>query len=142
MAASHRKRKREQSIDPGDPPYEHQHARIELDSHADTCAFGSACLVLQETGRTVAVEGFGEAMGLLDDVPIVTAAVAYDCPTTACTYVLIYHESLYILDMTTHLVNPMQMRGQGITVNDVPLQLMSSEERQPQCHSISFDDPP
>ena len=142
MAASHRKRKRAQSLDPGDPPYEHQHARIELDSHADTCAFGSACLVLQETGRTVAVEGFGEAMGLLDDVPIVTAAIAYDCPTTARTYVLIYHESLYIPDMTTHLVNPMQMRQQGITVNDIPLQLMSLEERQPQCHSISFDDPP
>ena len=61
---------------------------MELDSHADTCAFGSACLILQETGRTVTVEGFGEDLALLDDVPIVTAAVAYDCPTTGHTYVL------------------------------------------------------
>ena len=80
LGATHRKRKRRQALDPGDPPYQHQHARMELDSHADTCALGDACMILQETGRTVSVGGFGKAVGTLDGVSVVTAAVAYDCP--------------------------------------------------------------
>ena len=51
---------------------------MDLDTHADTCALGSACLILQDTGNTVSVGGFGETIGSMDDVPIVTAAVAYD----------------------------------------------------------------
>ena len=88
LASAKRKRKRKQSLDPGDPPYQHQHARMELDSHADTCAIGDACLVLQDTGRTVTVEGYMESAGSSNEVPVVTAAVAYDCPTTFNTYIL------------------------------------------------------
>ena len=96
MAAS-RKRKRKQSLDPGDPPYssyEHEHARMELDSHADTCALGKTCLVLGDTGRTVDVGGFGESIGSVEDVSFVHAAVACDCPATFKTFVLICHEAL------------------------------------------------
>ena len=140
-AVTRRKNKRKQSLDPGDPPYQGdpflgQHCRLELDSHADTSAFGSTCLVLQETGRTVNVEGFGEVLGQLTNVPIVTCAVAYDCPATYTTYILIFHESLHIPSMTTHLVNTWQMRAQGIVVNDVPLQHLPPEERHQQCHSL------
>ena len=49
---------------------------------------GKGCVILQDTGRTVTVEGFGDTIGSLNDVPIVTAAVAYDCPSTYKTYVL------------------------------------------------------
>ena len=84
---THRTRKRQQSLDPGDPPYQHQYARMDLDTHANTCALGSACLILQDTGNTVSVGGFGETIGSMDDVPIVTAAVAYDCPVSFTTYV-------------------------------------------------------
>ena len=140
-AIGQKRKKRKHSLDPGDPPYQgdpygHQHCRLELDSHADTSAFGGTCLVLQETGRTVNVEGFGEALGQLSDVPIVTVAVAYDCPVTFKTFILIFHESLYIPSMTTHLVNTWQMRQQGITVNDVPLQQLPPEARRLDCHSI------
>ena len=71
-----KKRKRKQSLDPGDPPYaqyEHDHARMELDSHADTTALGDCCLVLQKTGRTVGVVGFGDSLGKLSGVPVVNA---------------------------------------------------------------------
>ena len=109
---------------------------MELDSHADTTALGSVCHVLQETGRTVTVEGFGESIGSLDDVPIVTAAVAYDCPTTFRTFILVFHECLHIPEMENHLVNPFQMRMEGVTVNDVPLQLIPLEQRTKEDHSV------
>ena len=138
MCAS-KKRKRESSLDPGDttaPKYEHEYARLELDSHADTCAFGKTCLVLAATGRTVDVGGFQESIGSVRDVRIVHAAVAYDCPTSFKTFLLIYHEILYIPDMDDHLGNPCQMRDQGIVVNDIPLQHMPVEERAHHSHSI------
>ncbi len=137
MCAS-QKKKRKRSLDPGEtiyPKYEHEHARVELDSHADTCAFGKVCLVLAETGRTVDVGGFEDSLSVMD-VKIVHAAVAYDCPTTFKTYLLIYHEVLYIPKMDGHLGNPCQMRDQGIVVNDVPLQQMPVEERVHTSHSI------
>jgi len=115
---------------------------MELDSHADTTALGDTCLVLQDTGRTVNVEGFGESIGTLEDVPIVTAAVAYDCPATFTTYVLIFHESLHIPDMETDLINPYQLRDQGIIVNDVALQHLPPSQRQMKSHSILSEDPP
>ncbi len=95
---------------PSQPVYEHHYARLELDSHADTCAFGKTCLVLGDTGRTVDVGGFKESVGV-KDVKIAHAAVAYDCPITFKTYLLIFHEVLYIPDMEDHLGNPCQMRS-------------------------------
>ena len=115
---------------------------MELDTHADTCALGGVSRVLQDTGRVVSVEGFGEAVGQLSDVNIVTAAVAYDCPRTFHTYLLIFNEALYVAEMQTHLLNPAQMRAQGIIVNDVPLQHLPQEQRTLQSHSIISEDPP
>ena len=115
---------------------------MELDSHADTCAIGDACLVLQDTGRTVTVEGYMESAGSSNDVPVVTAAVAYDCPTTFNTYVLIFHEALRVYGMSTHLINHFQLREQGIIVNDTPLQHLPDGDRLPESHSITSEDPP
>ena len=133
-----RKRKRKQSLDPGDPPYaqyEHQHFRMELDSHADTCAVGKGCLILGDTGRTMTVGGFEDGMQI-DDVPVVHAAVAYDCPRTFKKFILIFHEALYFPDMEMHLLNPFQMRNQVIVVNELPLQQLSPGERNQFSHSI------
>ena len=116
--------------------------RVELDSHADTCAFGHCCLVLKETGKTISVEGFNKKMGSIPDVKICTVAVAYDCPTTGKTYLLLFHEALYIPALTVHLLNPTQMRMQGIEVNDVPLMSLPEEERTQLKHSIVSHDPP
>ena len=76
--STRRKRKRKQSLDPGDPPYEHEHTRMELDSHADTCALGKGCLILGDTGKTIDVGGYTKKLGAMKDIPIVHAAVAYD----------------------------------------------------------------
>ena len=78
---------------------EYEHARVELDSHADTCAFGDCCLVLKDTGKVISVEGFNRKLGSIPDVSICTVAVAYDCPKTGKTYILLFHEALYIASL-------------------------------------------
>ena len=98
--------------------------------------------MLQDTGKRVAVEGFGNAVQQVEGIPIVTAAMAYDCPTTHHTYILIFHEALLIGGMKTHLLNPNQMRHQGIVVNDVPLQHLPLAERDLHCHSVICHEPP
>ena len=44
---------------------------MELDSHADTCAFGSHCLVVNDTGTQVSVDGFTSAVGSVSKVKVV-----------------------------------------------------------------------
>ena len=114
----------------------HEHARVELDSHADTCAFGACCLVLKDTGKVISVEGFNGKLGSIPDVPICTVAVAYDCPKTGKTYILLFHEALYIASLKIHLLNPAQLRNQGIEVNEVPLMSLPEEERTEALHCL------
>ena len=80
----------------------HRHSRLELDSHADTCAFGIGCLVVFDTGKLVSVGGFDQTLGSKQGAAIATIAVAYDCPITFQTYILFFHEALYIPTMETH----------------------------------------
>lgn len=117
------------------------HTQAELDSHADTCSFGKGAYVVAETGETVAVSGFIDTIGKVSEVPVVTAAVAYDDPTTYMTYVLFFHQSLYFEDMKRHLLCPAQMRSNQITVNDIPLLYLAAEDRTPDSHSIVTEPP-
>ena len=85
------------------------HSRAELDIHADTCCFGSNATIVEETGHTVTVSPFTENLGELSDIKICTLAVAYDCPDTLCTYILLFSQSLYIPTLAHHLICPNQL---------------------------------
>ena len=121
--------------------YQHQHARAELDSHADTCAFGSACRIVYDTGDYVSVEPFEQSLGAVTKVPIVTAAVAYDNPIDHEIYILIFPQSLYIPTMDTHLLSPFQIRHAGVEIKDIPLQQLQSKDRTTVDHAIHIADP-
>jgi hypothetical protein len=66
----------------------------ELDSHADTCVAGANCIVLQETSQLVDVTAFSEQLDTVRNVPIVTAATAYDDPSTGVLYILILGQAI------------------------------------------------
>ena len=110
--------------------------RTEVDSHADTCAFGLHAYLVQDTGCFVNVDGFVSSLGSVKRVPICTMAVAYDCPYTLTTYILFFHQALYIKNMTTNLLSPFQLRAFGVTVNDTPLQHLDSASKSTLDHSI------
>ena len=95
--------------------------RAELDSNADTCTFGKGAFVVHDTGQTVSVDPFLNSLGSLSSVRIITAAVAYDDPNTYQTYILFFHQSLYIPKLKHHLLCSNQMRTHGVTINDTLL---------------------
>ena len=107
-----------------------------MDSHADTCSFGPSCLVVHDTEQRISVDPFEKTLGSINDVPIVTAAIAYDCSITYNTYILFFHQSLYFEKLENHLICPNQLRHNNITVNDIPLIHIPFDERSPQHHSI------
>jgi hypothetical protein len=108
----------------------------ELDSHADTCCFGPGAHIIHDTNKTISVSGFHEALGTVNNVPIVTTAVAYDCLITDQTFVLFFHHSLFFDSMDKHLICPAQLRSNGVAVNDVALLHLPYNERSPEAHSI------
>ena len=83
--------------------------------------FGKDCYVFDSVfENTSDVEPFDPSLGVASSVPIVDAALAYDCPFTGKTYILVARNVLYIKHMNHNLVPPFIMRETGITVNDVP----------------------
>ena len=148
MALNSRKRKKSrkkrplESTDPGDPPYLNRHIRAEFDSHADTCAFvEEQCRVLGKYGTTMTVGGYHGEIGSLNSISTADVAVAYDCPKTGETVILVFHHILLIPRLKTHLLNPYQIRNQGIIVNDTPLHHLPPDQRQPTSHSVICEDP-
>ena len=110
--------------------------RCELDSHADTCAFGKNAFVVSETTQSVSVAGFHPDMKEIQNVRIVTAAVAYDCPLSYTTFILFFPQSLFLPRMEHNLICPDQLRDFGIIVNDVPLLRIQPKDRTTEHHSI------
>jgi hypothetical protein len=111
--------------------------RSELDSHADTCCVGDNALVLYYHNRTVSVAPFLDSFGTEDQVPIVTAAIAYDDPINAQTYVLIVHQALYFGDKLPHnLINPFQCRLNEVRINECARVLTNRPDDS--SHSIEF----
>ena len=93
---------------------------------------------MQHTGCSTDLHGFTSSLGSIT-VDIVTAAVAYDCLLTHRTYILCFPQSLYVPDLNDNLLCVFQLRCNGITVNDVPLQFIPADKRSPTDHSIITD---
>ena len=63
-------------------------SRTELDSHADTCTVGKNALITHVHNRLVNVHAYDPTMGSQQNMSIVNAAVAYDCPHTGEVIIL------------------------------------------------------
>ena len=85
-------------------------SRTELDSHADSPVVEKGALILHHTGETVNVIPFTDGLGTCSDVPIVTAAVAYDSLTTGEITILLIQNALYIANMTQNLIPPIMLQ--------------------------------
>ena len=96
---------------------------------------------MYDTEQRVSVDPFLNSLGSIDDVPIVTAAVAYDDPDTYQTYILIFNQALYFKTLDRHLLCPNQIRDNGFMVKETPLLYLPSELRTINQHSIYSADP-
>ena len=95
--------------------------RTELDSHANMVVLGKHCFVFDHVqGRTCEVESYDPAMRKAKHIPVVDAAITYDCPYTLKTYLLIVRNALHIPTMNNNLIPPFILHEAGLKVNDVP----------------------
>jgi hypothetical protein len=108
---------------------------IDLDSHADTACIGRNCRVLAYSSMEVDVKPYHRQYKSITGIPVVQAATAYDDPETGETYILVINQGLYFGDTLEHtLLNPNQMRTNGIIVDDVPKHLAPNPSEA--MHSI------
>ena len=86
-------------------------AKTELDSHANMVVVGSYAYILNFSGRIAQVIPFTPEYKSLKEVPIVDAAVVYDCPITYKSFILVFHNVLSVPLMEHKLVPPFILRG-------------------------------
>jgi hypothetical protein len=94
--------------------------RVDLDSHANTCCVGSGVLIVNQMDWTACVSPFLKSLGSVSKVPIASAAIAYDHPSTGEVFVLVIHQALQFTEMTHCLLCPMQLRLNDVVVNKQP----------------------
>ena len=97
--------------------------RTELDSDADTCVAGCNTLLISDDGRQVTVHPYSGEYKPIQDVSIATVATLWIHPDDGQPYILVIHEALYFGDrVDVTLLNPNQLRANGVKVEDVPRQ--------------------
>ena len=100
---------------------EDDYSASELDSHANMIVVGKHCTVFDSTGKTCSVNAFSPSAGAIHEVPIVDAAVAYDCPLNGKTYnILLMRNALSIPEISHNLIPPFILREGGVIVNECP----------------------
>ena len=92
----------------------------ELDSHANMICVGKQATIVQHTGKFTDVNAFAEDVGKLQQVPIVDAAIAYDCPYDDRAYILVMSNVLHVESMDHNLIPPFIMREAGLRINEQP----------------------
>ena len=105
-----------------------------LDTHANMAIVGNQATVFH-TGRTAELRDFSDEVEKLESVPIVDAALAYDCLNSLKTYILTVKNALHIPSMKHNLIPPFIMREAGLEVNDTP-RIHNRDEVTCVSHSI------
>ena len=97
-----------------------QESSTQLDSHANMVVVGENATIIAPTGKTADVRPFSEDLSRMESVPIVDAAMAYDCPFSGETFILAMRNVLYVKSMQYNLIPPFLMEEAGLVVNTRP----------------------
>jgi len=111
--------------------------RTELDSHANMFVMGKHCIVLNDTGLKASVNAYSPGIQP-KTIPIVDAAIAYDCPYQNKTYILVASNALYVPEMNINLTAPFIMREAGVDVCEKAK--IHVDEPTNEHHSLYFED--
>ena len=96
---------------------------------------GRNAYIIENTGKIVDINPFTPDYKSMQ-VPMVDAAVKYDCPYTGRPYILVIRNALYVPSMQHNLLPPLALREVGIDLCDVPkIQVKDSTEYN---HAITF----
>ena len=90
----------------------------ELDSHANMVVIGAQGTIIQKTGKYADVNGFSYDVGTISRIPIVDAAMAYDCPISGKMTLLVARNVLFVQSMYHNLIPPYITREEGLKVEE------------------------
>jgi hypothetical protein len=95
--------------------------RTELDSHANMPVVGRhGTYIISDTGRIADVNPFTPDYDSMQ-VPIVDAAVQYDCAYDGQSYIMmVIRNALHVPLMKNNLLRPFVLREAGIRVKETP----------------------
>ena len=82
-------------------------------------------MLFQDFDRHVNVTGYDKSTRTKKNCRTVSAAVAYDSPNGGEVIIMVMHQAIYIPGMDHNLVCPMQVRVNGVHLNDIPKFLTS-----------------
>ena len=80
---------------------------------------GQHAYVISDTGKMADVIPYTPDYDPMQ-VPIVDAAVQYDCPYSGQSYILVVRNALHVPTMRNNLLPPFMLREAGIQVSDMP----------------------
>lgn len=113
-----------------------QGGRTDLDSHADTCVLGSTFHIYEDTAQQCTVYPYSTKYKP-KVVTIAHGGTAYD-HSDGKTYILDVNNGFNMInELSTSLLNPNQLRANGIVVDDTPIHLSSDGQS---THSIFIPD--
>ena len=110
-------------------------SRSELDTHANMPVIGRHATILSQTGQSAQVNAYTPDYDPMN-IPIVDAAIRYDCRFTGRSYLLIIRNALHVPSMNNNLLPPFVLREAGIIVDDVPK--IHVDDPDVEHHSIYF----
>eukprot|EP00978_Attheya_sp_CCMP212_P027944 scaffold94968_cov61-Attheya_sp.AAC.4 len=118
-----------------------QGGRTKTDSHANTSVVSKECLGFHDFERPVNVSGFDSSLGTVNDRSVVSAALAYDDPTTGEVIIVVIHQAIYIPTMDHNILCPI-LRMNEVMIDDCPkfvhlnLQLMEHMLSRSQARTV------
>ena len=90
----------------------------ELDSHTKMIVTGAQGMIIQKTGRYVDVNAFFSDVGTMSRVRIVDAAIAYNCPFSGQTILMVARNALYVKIIDHNTVPPFIISEAGLQVDN------------------------
>ena len=82
---------------------------------------GNDCLVVDWiNGKICDALPFHPSIGTSTSMPVVDAALVYDCPFTHMTYIVIARNVMHLKTLKHNLIAPFIMREAGVIVDDKP----------------------
>ena len=82
--------------------------------------FGKYCLIISKSGKEAIINDFTDQVGTIS-LPIVYAAVEYDCPWSQNTYILIARNILSVPSMDHNQIPPFILHEAGIKSNNTAM---------------------
>ena len=112
-------------------------SRTELDSHANMPVVGRNAYILSQSQTTADVSPFTPDYPSMT-IPIVDAAILYECLYTGKLFIFVLRNALHVPAMTHNLIPPFILREKGLQVTDTPK--IHVESPSVSDHAIVFPD--